>query len=289
MRNVEHWVKSVDKSDVLRVYRYTGSLNTINQFLSPFYILLKGILGVRYTLQGGPTQAILDTTHKTRLRLTNHQMGFDYLEITLHKGDVVVIDQNTGLLHSVICSKTPYRDVLFGLGYTYYAEESRDGTHTANSTSEKYANKFDQESHIHQLWWDKHGEAYTKGTLQIKIEKGSVYVTANHEKIEEFKFLYSDPDPVLVPVDTKVVQPTDFGIVDDTPKPVINKGLEGVERDNFILDNIKLAAKGNITDAINCYTQLHVWYKVTPEEFMAKVKFLDLNIWQRLKFWFARN
>lgn len=309
MRNVEHWSRTVDRDVVLRVYKFTGNINTANQFLAPFYIIRNGKLGVRTTLSGEPTKAMLDADSLVRYGLTQQQFSFDDYELTLEKGDVLVFDAETDLLYSVICSTTPYREVLFGLGYNYAGEESRDGKARVVSFSKTACAKRDVEEQFYQAWWVAHGNEYTQGTYSLEVERGSVYMASIFTKdlpdiqrrtyFLKTKSVFAKSedqgrsvkfDPTAAGTLSAVYEEIQAGELARAGTALFgDKQKADADRNVFILQEINKAADGNVFDAWGCYQKLNHYHDVSKEEFAAKVKFLEFGLWKRFKFWLARN
>lgn len=292
MRNVEHWARAVDRRhDVLRVFTFTGNINTANQFLAPFYIARNGILNVRLNLSGEPTKAMLAARSEVRFGLIQQKHAFDDQEIRLERGDKIIVDIHSNLLYGVICGSVPYRDVMYGLGYVFRGLESRSEKKICTSGVAQFERR-DMEERMYQDWWAAHGQDYTDGKYTLDVGQGAVYFTSIYPRdlpdikkrasflvYQPTEEIYQDPERVECKFDPEAVG-----------QLAPNKDLvEGDNRDLMIYKAINKANEGGIFAAWGCFQALKHNHGVTKEEFAAKVKFLEMGLWSRFKFWLARN
>ncbi|AFX93491.1 hypothetical protein G646_gp023 [Serratia phage phiMAM1] len=291
MRNVEHWVRAAQRHEKLRVYRCTGNVNTINQFLAPYYIVRDGELKIRTTLGGEMTKAMLDAPAHRRFGLVQQAHSLNDHGIGIEKGDILILNYHDNTLFAAICGSVDnYREILFGLGYNYLAPESRSSTDTASTVASHHSENAEKESAIFAEWWEKNGQDYTDGTLKVtvKVPESTLYfgTMGNRDELaERLKFInkeYNCPEPERVEVK---FDPEAIGQLAPENDPV----FEADKRDLMIYEAINKANEGGIFAAWNCYQVLNRNHGVSKEEFATKVKFLEMGLWSRFKFWLARN
>uniref|UniRef100_A0AAU8KZ70 Uncharacterized protein n=1 Tax=Serratia phage Kevin TaxID=3161161 RepID=A0AAU8KZ70_9CAUD len=288
MRNVEQWMRTVDRRETLRVYTFTGNINTANQFLAPYYIIRNGILNVRLTLSGEPSEAMLKARADVRFGLVQQQHSFNNLEISLEKGDMLIVDARTDLLYGVICASVSYRDVMYGLGYVFKGVESRSSGKLLSTSIQAQFERRDMEERMYQDWWAAHGQEYTDGTYTLSIGEGAVYFSSIYPTDlpaikKRSSFLKAlEVDGVEDKVECKF-DPERIGTL------AADADSKAEDRDVAIYQAINKADEGGFFDAWNCFRAVQRRHGVTKEEFAAKVKFLEMGLWSRFKFWLARN